>query len=61
MRHLIDGTRGHLRSLYWTEPGRYVLSARYRVRVTSSPSELQHTGSTRTFLSPPMTIQVRVR
>jgi hypothetical protein len=61
VRHLIEGTRGHLRSLYWTEPGRYVLNVSYRVRVSSSMSERQHTGSTRTFVSPPMTIQVRFR
>jgi hypothetical protein len=59
VRYLIDGTRGHLRSLYWTEPGRYVLNVDYRVGVSPSPSERQLTRSTRTFTVPPMTIQVR--
>src|SRR5262249_5452530 len=59
VRYLIDGTRGHLRSLYWIRPGRYVLNVEYRVGVSSSPSEQQATRSTRTFTLPPMTIQVR--
>jgi hypothetical protein len=37
IRRLVDGSRGALRYTYWTEPGDYTLTLRYRVAVRPAP------------------------
>lgn len=58
---LVGGSRGHLSALYWTAPGRYTLTARYRVGTSSVPADGDRESrawALHTFTSPPVTVQV---
>jgi putative zinc finger protein len=59
---LIGGSRGSLYALYWTTPGRYMLSVRYRVGTAATENgPTPQAWPLRTFLAPSLPVQIETR
>jgi hypothetical protein len=55
IRRLVFGKRGAVEYAYWTQPGEYTLTARYRTLVAAAPYRRWETA---TFSSPPLKVRV---